>query len=81
MSSFRRSRPEDTKLLHILRQRPSDIEVKKYAVKLLADCGAFARTYDVLAQLDTDLRREVDVLGGNHRLTELLDQLANWKMP
>ncbi len=54
------------------------MEVKKYAVSLLREAGAFQHTRGVLQELDSKLRSEVERLGGNEGLVALLDELKNW---
>ena len=74
-----RSHPKDTRIINILRQRTTDIEVKKYCVSLLENFGSFQYTLDTLEQLDTRVRAEVAKLGGNVHLIALMDELKNWK--
>jgi geranylgeranyl diphosphate synthase type 3 len=73
-----RSQPEDTQIMNILRQRTTDIEVKKYCVSLLEKYGSFKYTLQVLEDLDQKVRQEVDKLGGNVHLIALMDELKNW---
>ena len=68
----------DTKILHILRQRTTDVEVKKYCVGLLKKAGSFDYTKAVLEELDGKIREEIARLGGNQGLLTLLDELKNW---
>ena len=65
--------------MNILRQRTTDIEVKKYCVSLLEKTGSFKYTLDVLEELDSKVRKEVENLGGNGDLINLMDELKNWK--
>ena len=65
--------------MNILRQRTTDIEVKKYCVTLLKETGSFKYTLDKLEELDTKVRSEVAKLGGNVHLIALMDDLKNWK--
>ena len=65
--------------MNILRQRTTDIEVKKYCVSLLEKTGSFKYTLDVLEELDSKVRNEVAKLGGNDELIRLMDELKNWK--
>lgn len=74
-----RSHPEDTQIMNILRQRPTDLEVKKYCVSLLEKYGSFEYTLQVLEDLDAKVRSQVDKLGGNHQLIALMDELKNWQ--
>ena len=71
--------PNDRKIMNILRQRTTDIEVKKYCVSLLKDTGSFKYTLDKLEELDSKVRGEVEKLGGNDHLIALMDELKNWK--
>ncbi|XP_003703192.1 geranylgeranyl pyrophosphate synthase quemao isoform X1 [Megachile rotundata] len=70
---------EDRQIMNILRQRTKDIEVKRYCVNLLEKFGSFAYTRNVLEELDKKARDEVQRLGGNPLLVEVLDELMNWK--
>ena len=65
--------------MNILRQRTTDIEVKKYCVSLLEKTGSFKYTLDVLEELDSKVRKEVENLGGNVDLIDLMNELKNWK--
>ncbi|XP_034193431.1 geranylgeranyl pyrophosphate synthase quemao isoform X1 [Osmia lignaria lignaria] len=73
------SHSEDRQIMNILRQRTKDIEVKRYCVNLLEKFGSFAYTRNVLEELDKKARDEVQRLGGNPLLVEVLDELMNWK--
>ena len=74
-----RNNPEDRQIMNILRQRTTDIEVKKYCVSLLEKTGSFKYTLDVLEELDSKVRSEIEKLGGNVHLIALMDELNNWK--
>ena len=76
---FYRSHPEDTQIKHILRQRTTDLELKKYCVSLLDKYGSFAYSRQRLEELDQKVREEVAKLGGNAHLIKLMDDLKNWK--
>ncbi|XP_026737018.1 geranylgeranyl pyrophosphate synthase [Trichoplusia ni] len=69
----------DNQVLHILRQRTRDIEVKKYCITILERLGSFAYTRDTLQRLDEEARKEVARLGGNPHLEALLDDLLSWR--
>ncbi|XP_018305764.1 geranylgeranyl pyrophosphate synthase isoform X2 [Mycetomoellerius zeteki] len=73
-----RSNPEDKQIINILRQRTKDIEVKRYCVKLLEKFGSFEYTRNVLEELDSTARAEIERLGGNPLLVRILDELKNW---
>ncbi|KAL0281400.1 UNVERIFIED_CONTAM: hypothetical protein PYX00_002397 [Menopon gallinae] len=74
-----RSRPDDKQVIHILRQRTQDVEVKKYCVSLLEKLGSFTYTRKILQELDLQARKEVQQLGGNPYLDGVLDELLSWK--
>ncbi|XP_026674187.1 geranylgeranyl pyrophosphate synthase [Ceratina calcarata] len=73
------SHPEDRQIMNILRQRTKDIEVKRYCVNLLEKFGSFAYTRATLEELDKKARDEVQRLGGNPLLLQVLDDLMSWK--
>ena len=65
--------------MKILRQRTTDLELKKYCVSLLEKYGSFTYTLQTLEDLDQKVRQEVEKLGGNVHLITLMDDLKNWK--
>ena len=65
--------------MNILRQRTTELEVKKYCVSLLKEFGSFDYTLKTLEDLDQKVREEVRQLGGNVNLIALMDELKNWK--
>lgn len=70
----------ERQLLHILRQRTTNIETKQAAVQYMEQCGSFAYTRDVLQRLHAQARQEVlrleKVLGENTPLMSILDALC-----
>ncbi|XP_037905298.1 geranylgeranyl pyrophosphate synthase isoform X3 [Hermetia illucens] len=70
---------QNRQVLHILRQRTRDVEVKKYCVNLLENLGSFKYTRDILESLDRQAREEVARLGPNPIMEKLLDDLLSWK--
>ncbi|XP_017091031.1 terpene synthase isoform X2 [Drosophila bipectinata] len=74
-----RSQKQDKQVLHILRQRTHDIEVKKYCISLLEKLGSFQYTRKVLETLDAEARAEVARLGSNPYMDRLLNKLLSWK--
>ncbi|KAJ8733491.1 hypothetical protein PYW08_001789 [Mythimna loreyi] len=72
-------RQGDNQVLHILRQRTRDLEVKRYCITILEKIGSFAYTRNTLKSLDEEARREVARLGGNPQLEALLDDLLSWR--
>ncbi|XP_017009571.2 terpene synthase isoform X2 [Drosophila takahashii] len=74
-----RTQKQDKQVLHILRQRTHDIEVKKYCITLLEKLGSFQYTRKVLETLDAEARAEVTRLGNNPFMDHLLNKLLSWK--
>nr|NP_001261510.1 quemao, isoform C [Drosophila melanogaster]AGB94205.1 quemao, isoform C [Drosophila melanogaster] len=74
-----RTQKQDKQVLHILRQRTHDIEVKKYCITLLEKLGSFQYTRKVLESLDAEARSEVARLGSNPYMDRLLNKLLSWK--
>ena len=70
--------PKDNRLNNILRQRTQDIDVKKYAIKILEDAGSFRYTRDQMRLLDNKIRAEIGKLNGNDVLLRVMDDLRNW---
>jgi len=64
----------------VLRQRTRDIEVKKFCISLLEASGSFSYTREVMAELDTAIRSEVERLGGNPLITSVMDELRDWQL-
>ncbi|GAA5916861.1 hypothetical protein JCM8208_001936 [Rhodotorula glutinis] len=63
-------------LLNILRERPSSPGPKTYAVSYMETrTGSFAYTRDVLRRLMAQARAEVERLGGNAGVEQILDKL------
>lgn len=71
----------DKQVLHILRQRTRDNEVKKYCIGLLEKLGSFEYTRKTLEALDKEARAEVARLGPNPIMDNLLTELLSWKDP
>ncbi|WFD32653.1 hypothetical protein MSPP1_003702 [Malassezia sp. CBS 17886] len=69
----------DRQLLHILRQRTTNVDTKMYAVHYMEHTGSFAYTREVLRHLDAQARAEVgriaSALGANTPLLGILDVL------
>ncbi|XP_076171971.1 terpene synthase-like [Ptiloglossa arizonensis] len=74
------SHPDDKQIMNILRQRTKDIDIKRYCVSMLKKFGSFDYTRTVLKELDKKVREEVQRLGGNPLLVQILDELMNWKI-
>ena len=69
------SNPNDTRLLSILKQRTSLVDVKRHAVDFMDQLGAFTATRDKLHHIRENIHTEIDRLGGHPILTALIDRL------
>ncbi|XP_023023224.1 geranylgeranyl pyrophosphate synthase quemao isoform X1 [Leptinotarsa decemlineata] len=70
------SQPQDKQVIHILRQRTKEAEVKKYCVSLLEKYGSFAYTRQTLKDLNQEAKEEIEKLGGNPYMEQFLSSLA-----
>ncbi|XP_019866730.1 terpene synthase [Aethina tumida] len=70
--------PNDNQVMHILKQRTKEIEVKKYCVSLLEKFGSFEYTRNKLTELENEAREEVARLGENPHMLEFLNSLAQF---
>ena len=64
----------------ILKQRTTDVDVKKYAVKLMQVTRSFEYTLDYLEKVEKRARDAIRELGGNLELEKVLDYLVTGKM-
>ncbi|XP_068243946.1 terpene synthase [Palaemon carinicauda] len=71
--------PDDQQVINIIRQRPKDLEVKRYCVSLLEKFGSLEHTKETLWKLESDARNEIVRLGGNPHLERVLDELRDWE--
>lgn len=69
------ARPDDNRLLNILRQKSSDFNIKQHAVQWMHQCGSFEYTRSVLRDLKVDLFAEIETLGGHPDLVLLVEKL------
>ncbi|KAH7637710.1 geranylgeranyl pyrophosphate synthase-like [Dermatophagoides farinae] len=69
------SNPNDKTLINILRKRTTNVELKKFAVEKLESFGSFEYTMVTMKDLSQKAREEVDRLGGNKYLHQLLNYL------
>ncbi|PAV76131.1 hypothetical protein WR25_20387 [Diploscapter pachys] len=65
----------DDTVLNILRQKTQNIEVKKYCISQIKGRGSFSYTLERLAQLSNEIKREIESLGGNGKLLEVISLL------
>jgi len=67
----------DMRLLGILKQKTSDMDLKQYAVKYMEELGAFTETKKVLEQRFQDLQQKITQLGGNDKLLAIVRALMS----
>jgi geranylgeranyl diphosphate synthase type 3 len=70
-----RANEEDTRILSILRQRSSDEHVKRHAVQYLRQVGSLDATRAVLDELEAEIAAHIEALGGNEKLTRIVEYL------
>ena len=70
-----RADERDSRLLNILKQRTTSIELKKYAVEYMRETGAFERTRAKLEATVGEIQHEIERLGGNEHLERIVDAL------
>ncbi|CAF4123507.1 unnamed protein product [Rotaria socialis] len=66
------TRETDTRIIHILKQRTQDVELKRYCVQLLHDFGSFEYTRQICDELAKQVYDEIDALGGNDYLENIV---------
>lgn len=71
-----RSDSGSTRILNILRQRTTDVDLKKYFVDCLEQSGSFAYTKMKLKQMEEKSQGLIADLGGNPQLSAIVQQLA-----
>lgn len=70
-----RANPADTRLIHILKQRTSNADLKFHAVEYIKSQGSFAHTRKVCCDLYTEIESDIAKLGGHPGLQALMAQL------
>ncbi|KAJ1461909.1 isoprenoid synthase domain-containing protein [Pelagophyceae sp. CCMP2097] len=71
------ARPDDTRLLNILKQRTTNVDVKKHAVDFMQRAGSFEYTRLALRRIRGEIHAEIEALGGHAVLAALIDHLHN----
>ncbi|KAL3943982.1 MAG: hypothetical protein SGBAC_001935 [Bacillariaceae sp.] len=69
------SNPEDTRVLSVLKKRTDDVDVKRYAQRLLLESGSLDYTRKKCRDLKNEIAAEIASLGGNKPLLVLLEKL------
>eukprot|EP00730_Choanoeca_flexa_P019462 TRINITY_DN9504_c0_g1_i1.p1 TRINITY_DN9504_c0_g1~~TRINITY_DN9504_c0_g1_i1.p1 ORF type:complete len:309 (+),score=60.55 TRINITY_DN9504_c0_g1_i1:75-1001(+) len=71
-----RATPNDHQLLNILKQRTSDVDLKKHCLRCMEKTGSFAYTRTILNDLEATARQQIADLGGNEPLLAIVDHLS-----
>lgn len=69
------TRETDTRIIHILKQRTQDVDLKRYCVQLLHEFGSIEYTRQICDDLAKQVYDEIDALGGNNYLENLIQEL------
>jgi len=69
--------PNDNRIMHILKQRTHDHNIKKHAVDYIRSVGSFDHCKTVMNRLEGEIRKEIAKLGGNARLEMIIQYLAS----
>jgi len=62
-------------LLSILKQRTEDVDVKRYAQRLMFDAGSLRYTRNKCSELKCEIVKQIEDLGGNKPLLKLMEML------
>ncbi|KAJ3294123.1 Geranylgeranyl pyrophosphate synthase [Borealophlyctis nickersoniae] len=71
-----RADPTNRQMHSILKQRTTDVDVKKFAIQLMTKSGTFEYTRNYLHRVEQQAREEIRRLGGNPLLETYLTYLA-----
>ncbi|KAI1305280.1 Geranylgeranyl pyrophosphate synthase [Halotydeus destructor] len=69
------SKPEDGRLIDILKQRTTDEQVKKEAVNIIKSTDSFNYALNKLESVSAEIKETINQLGGNDQLVTLLESL------
>jgi len=74
---YHQSRHEknDTRLLHILKQRTDDVDIKRYAQQMMREAGSLDYTRDFCQTIKQTIQHQIEALGGNKPLWQLMEYL------
>ncbi|RIB01871.1 geranylgeranyl pyrophosphate synthase [Gigaspora rosea] len=70
------SDPNDRRLINILKQHTTSVELKHYAVNIMSETGSFEYTRNYLEKTDKMVREKIEKLNGNPVLEKILDLLT-----
>ncbi|CAG8445072.1 10885_t:CDS:2 [Acaulospora morrowiae] len=63
-------------LINILKQHTTSIELKQFAVNIMGETGSFEYTRHYLVKVEKEARAEIERLGGNPKLEQIMDLLS-----
>eukprot|EP00744_Colponema_vietnamica_P002697 GILI01004199.1.p1 GENE.GILI01004199.1~~GILI01004199.1.p1 ORF type:complete len:341 (+),score=65.55 GILI01004199.1:96-1118(+) len=66
----------DQRLFHILKQRPTDIAVKQFCVRLMEETGSLEATRARVESLRQDVYRTLDTIGGSPLIDECMQKMC-----
>ena len=69
------TRETDTRIMHILKQRTNDFELKRYCLELLHEFGSIEYTRQTCNDLSKKIFDEIHKLGNNKYLEDLIQSL------
>lgn len=72
------NKKNEREILDILKQRTTNLQLKKRCVQLLEEAGSFQYTCDVLKNLYAEAKAEIAKLGTNKYMDSLLDELGKY---
>ena len=70
------TRESDSRIIHILKQRTQDLQLKEYCVQLLNEFGSMEYTRQTCAELAQQISEEIAHLNGNLFLENLMRELT-----
>ncbi|KAL9540051.1 hypothetical protein MBANPS3_009907 [Mucor bainieri] len=70
-----RKDPSNRQLLNIISQKPTSIEVKKYALEVIRKAGSFEYVREFLRQKENESLEEIKRLGGNPLLEKYIETI------
>ncbi|EGD80625.1 quemao protein [Salpingoeca rosetta] len=76
-----RATPHDRQLLNILKQRTTDVDLKRHCLDCMKRTGSFDYTMKELNRLEVQARDLIAKLGGNPILSAIMDKLTKLHHP
>jgi len=67
--------PNDKRLLNIVKQKPEDEMLKRYAVQIMKETASFEYSISKLRESEKRMYQEMERLGGNEQLAKIVQAL------